>query len=260
MIGAIAGDVIGSTYEALGEKRYDFPLFTKYSRFTDDTVLTIAVARAILENRDYGEMLQEVGRQYPLAGYGQSFSEWLFSPEIGAYNSWGNGAAMRVSPIGFAGESIEQVLEEAKKSAEVTHNHPEGIKGAQATALSIYLARKGNSKAKIREVIAERFEYDLDRSVEDMRPGYSFDISCQGSVPESIICFLDSNDLEGTIRNAVSMGGDADTMACIAGGVAQAFYKKIPEIIIRETKKRLPEEFLIVIDKFSREFGIDPIY
>jgi ADP-ribosylglycohydrolase len=254
VIGAIAGDVIGSAYEALGEKRYDFPLLTKWSRFTDDTVLTIAVARALLENGDYREHMLEIGRRYPLAGYGAGFERWLCAPEIGPYNSWGNGAAMRVSPIGFAGTSEAFVLEEAKKCAEVTHNHPEGIKGAQATALCVYLARTGFGKEEIRMEIEARFGYDLQRTVRTIRPEYTWDISCQRSVPESIICFLDADGYESTIRNVVSLGGDADTMSCIAGGIAQSYWNAVPFEIVADVRKRLPEEFLEVIDCFAERF------
>ena len=256
MYGAIAGDVIGSAYEGGGLKNFDFPLFSEYSRFTDDTVLTVAIASAIMDERDYAEVMIEIGRKYPFAGYGKSFKEWLMNPEIGPYNSWGNGAAMRVSPIGFAIDHEEKVLAEAKKTAEVSHNHPEGIKGAQATALAIYLARNRNNKEEIRTIITDRFGYDLDRSVDDIRPGYTFDVSCQGSVPESIISFLDSDDYESCIRNAVSLGGDTDTMACIAGGIAQAYYGEIPPYILDGVKMRLPEDLLTIIERFHMQFDI----
>ena len=256
MIGAIAGDVIGSPYEGSGFKGLDFPLFSKYSRFTDDTVLTVAIAVAVLEERDYAESMIEIGRQHPLAGYGQAFRDWLFAPEIGPYNSWGNGSAMRVSPVGFAVQSEAEVLAEAKRSAQVTHNHPEGVKGAQAIALAVYLARTGTSKDFLRDILSERFGYDLTRTVEEIRPSYAFDLSCQGSVPESIVCFLDSTDFESAIRNAVSLGGDADTMACIAGAIAQAFYGEIPDRILAEVTQRLPEDFLAVVGRFNQRFDI----
>ncbi len=256
MYGAIAGDVIGSAYEGGGLKNFDFQLFSEYSRFTDDTVLTVAIASAVMDERDYAEVMIELGRKYPFAGYGKSFKEWLINPEIGPYNSWGNGAAMRVSPIGFAIDQEEKVLAEAKKTAEVSHNHPEGIKGAQATALAIYLARNRNNKEEIRTIITDRFGYDLDRSVDDIRPGYTFDVSCQGSVPESIISFLDSDDYESCIRNAVSLGGDTDTMACIAGGIAEAYYGEIPSYILDGVKMRLPEDLLTIIERFHMQFDI----
>jgi len=255
MLGAIAGDVIGSIYEGRPLKREDFPLFHRRSTFTDDTVLTVAVAHAILEDGDYASSLKLFGRRYPNAGYGGFFLHWLFAAQSEPYNSWGNGSAMRVSPIGFAFDSPEEVLSEAKKSAEVTHNHPEGIKGAEATALAILLARVGASKAEIRREIAEFFSYDLDRRLEKIRPTYRFDVSCQGSVPESIIAFLESEDFTDAIRKAISLGGDSDTMACIAGGIAQAFYKEIPEEITSEVRSRLPQEFLSIVDRFESTYA-----
>lgn len=254
MVGAIAGDVIGSVYEHHHIKTTDFPLFHKYSRFTDDTVLTIAIADAILNQTDYAKSLKIFGRKYPDAGYGSAFLTWIFEPESQPYNSWGNGSAMRVSPIGFAFSTIETVLSEAKKSAEVSHNHPEGIKGAQAAACAIFLARTGESKENIRQKISERFGYNLKRTIDDIRPLYNFDASCQGSVPEAIIAFLDSDSYEDAVRKAVSLGGDSDTLACIAGGISQAFYKKIPTEIIMEIRKRLPQEFLEIMDMFNAKY------
>jgi ADP-ribosylglycohydrolase len=256
MIGAIAGDVIGSVYEARPIKSVEFPLFSPSATYTDDTVLTIAAAYAILEKVDYAGAFKRFGLKYPHAGYGASFYHWIFSSDSSPYYSWGNGSAMRVSPIGFAFDSIDEVLRESKKSAEVTHNHPEGIKGAQATALAIYFARKGESKEDIKGEVSTRFSYNLNRTMDEIRPGYRFDVSCQGSVPESIIAFLESRDFEDAVRKAVSLGGDSDTMACIAGGIAQAFYKEIPGIIISNVRARLPEEFLLIIDKFSTRFSV----
>ncbi|MEM5787348.1 MAG: ADP-ribosylglycohydrolase family protein [Syntrophobacteraceae bacterium] len=256
MLGAIAGDIIGSVYEWNPIKTTSFPLFQSRSRFTDDSVLTVAIACSILEQKDYGALLKEFGLRYPDAGYGGSFINWLFAPESRPYNSWGNGAAMRVSPIGFAYSSIEEVLAEAKKSAEVSHNHPEGIKGARATALAIFLARTGAAKEQIRSEIAERFGYHLARPLDEIRPGYSFDVSCQGTVPEAIIAFLESEDYEDAVRNAVSLGGDSDTLACITGGIAQAYYKSISEEIVAEVRRRLPEEFLNIIDRFSAAYSL----
>ncbi|WP_093881794.1 ADP-ribosylglycohydrolase family protein [Syntrophus gentianae] len=254
MIGAIAGDVIGSVYEHSRMKTLNFPLFQEYSRFTDDTVMTLAIAEAILHSTDYAESMKSFGRRYPKAGYGRDFIKWIFASESRPYNSWGNGSAMRASPIGFAFSTAEIVLEEARKSAEVSHNHPEGIKGAQAAALAVFLARTGKSREEIRKEIGGRFAYNLDRTVDEIRPNYRFDVSCQGSVPEAIIAFLDSNDYEDTIRKAISLGGDSDTIACIAGGIAQAFYREIPPEIVKEVRKRLPGEFLSIIDKFNKEF------
>ncbi len=257
MLGAIAGDIIGSVFEGSGRKDTDFPLFSSRSTFTDDTVLTIAVAAVQLEGGDYASTLRLFGSRYPERGYGGSFYQWLHDDSLGPYNSWGNGSAMRVSPVGYAAKSVENVLTEAQQSAVVTHNHPEGVRGAQATALAIFLARNGASKSELRLELTERFGYNLDRSVEEIRPGYAFDVSCQGSVPEAIICFLDSSDVEGAIRLAVSLGGDADTMACIAGGIAEAFYGGVPEVIEAEVRNRLPHDLLGVVDRFRARFFDD---
>jgi len=243
-------------YEGRPMKTKNFPLFSDWSTFTDDTVLTVAVADAILTDLEYGVAIKSYGRRYPHAGYGGSFYKWLLMEDSRPYNSWGNGSAMRVSPVGFAFGSIDSVLKEAEKSAEVTHNHPEGIKGAQAVALAVALAKTGRSREVIRQEITTRFEYNLDRRMEEIRPGYRFDISCQGSVPESIIAFLESVDVEDAIRNAISLGGDSDTMACIAGGIAQAYYGKIPEELEIEVRRRLPEDLLAVVDAFQERYGI----
>lgn len=256
MLGAIAGDIIGSVFEWNNIKTIDFPLFTLRSRFTDDTVLTIAVADAILNKQDYARTIWDYGRRYPHAGYGGSFAQWLQKEDLLPYNSFGNGSAMRVSAVGFAFNSINEVLAEAAKSAEVTHNHPEGIKGAQAVALSILLARQSQNKAQIKQEVESRFGYNLDRTLNEIRPAYSFDVSCQGSVPEAIIAFLESNDFEDAIRKAVSLGGDSDTIACIAGAIAQAYYKQIPENIVQQTRKLLTAELLQVIDAFSKKYGL----
>lgn len=255
MLGAIAGDIIGSVFERRPIKTVEFPLFSEGSTFTDDTVLTVAVAYAILNDREYGSTIKAFGRQYPHAGYGGRFYQWLRRPGIQPYNSWGNGSAMRVSPVGFAFESVEKVLEEARKSAEVTHNHPEGIKGAQATALAVYLARTGESKAAIRQAIEGRFGYDLGRKLEDIRPGYRFDVSCQGSVPESIIAFLASEDVEDAIRKAISLGGDTDTMGCIAGAISEAYYGPVPPEIVEEVQQRVPEDLWEVVGTFYDQYG-----
>jgi ADP-ribosylglycohydrolase len=255
MLGTIAGDVVGSVYEASPVKLTDFELFSRGSRFTDDTVLTVATAEALLGDGDYAGAYRRYGRAYPNAGYGGSFYRWLLDEDAGPYNSWGNGAAMRVSPVGFALDSVDEVLAEAARSAAVTHNHPEGIKGAQATALAVFLARSGADKTSIKLAVEERFGYDLARSLDAIRPTYRFDVSCQGSVPESMIAFLESTDYESAVRNAVSLGGDADTMACIAGGVAQAFYGAVPEQIAREVHSRLPEGFLDVLARFESRYG-----
>ena len=258
MIGVIAGDVIGSVYERHSTKSAEFPLFDDRCRFTDDTVMTIATASAILNETPYREAYRALGRRYPHAGYGGKFFEWLRAPEPHAYDSWGNGSAMRVAPVGFAFDTVREVLREAEKSAAVTHNHPEGVKGAQATALAVLLARTGASKEEIRRELSGRFGYDLQRTVDDIRPCYEFDVSCQGSVPESIVAFLDSRSVESAIRLAISLGGDSDTQAAIAGGIAHAYYRGVPGLIEERVRRRLPAEFLEVIDDFERAFPLDP--
>jgi ADP-ribosylglycohydrolase len=252
MIGAIAGDIIGSVYEHRPIKTKDFPLFHRNCRFTDDSVLTVAVAKAIMDDRDYQKWLQKIGRKYPNAGYGGSFIGWLYSENPVPYNSWGNGSAMRVSPVGFAFNTIDDVLHEAARSAEVSHNHPEGIKGAQATALSVFLARTEKDKALIRQEIASRFGYDLERTVDEIRPFYRFDISCQGTVPEAIIAFLDSESYEDAVRNAVSLGGDSDTLACITGGIAEAYYGPVEKSIAENVEKILPADLWAMTREFLR--------
>lgn len=250
MLGAIIGDIIGSRYESRPVKSKDFPLFDDFSRFTDDTVLTIAVANALLKGTPYAEEIRHFALQHPKAGYGGRFRHWLMLNSHEPYNSYGNGSAMRVSSIGFMAQSQEWALSEAKKSAEITHNHPEGIKGAQSVALAIYLARTGADKETIRQTITERFGYDLSCTIDEIKPTYKFDVTCQGSVPESIIAFLDSTDYESAIRNAIWLGGDADTMACIAGGIAEAFYQEILTHLLDEAMKRLPDDFKRVIEEF----------
>jgi ADP-ribosylglycohydrolase len=255
MIGAVAGDIIGSVYEHDPYKREDFPLFGPHSRFTDDTVMSLAVAKAVMSDKQYGQEMKLLGRDYPNAGYGGNFLLWLFEDEIRPYNSWGNGSAMRVNPIGFAFDEEEDVLCEAKASADVSHNHPEGVKGAQAVALSILLARQGVTKDQIKDRITTDFSYDLHRSIDSIRPNYQFDVSCQGSVAEGIIAFLESEDYISAIRKAVSLGGDSDTLACIAGGIAEAYYKEIPRQIQIEVGNRLPDDLLIILSDFEKRFG-----
>lgn len=262
LIGAIAGDIIGSVYEWHNVKTQDFELFKPTCRFTDDTVLTIAIADALLQsngNREetrrlYAEKLKEYGNNYPNAGYGGKFKKWLESDSLDPYYSFGNGSAMRVSPIGFAFDDLDIVLEEAKKSAEVTHNHPEGIKGAQATANVIYLARKGESKNTIKKYIEDHYNYHLDFTLDEIRPNYSFDATCQGSVPQAIIAFLESSDYEDAIRKAISIGGDSDTIACITGGIAQAYYKKIPDTILSNVLSILDTAMISVIQEFYNKY------
>jgi ADP-ribosylglycohydrolase len=251
MLGAIIGDVIGSRFEAYNKKTTDFKLFTEKSIFTDDSVLTVAVADCLINNKSYTNVFQEYGRKYPNAGYGGTFYKWIFSKNPQPYNSWGNGSAMRVSPVAYAFNDLEEVLKEAKRSAEVTHNHPEGIKGAQAIAAAVFLARKNKTKSDIKDYIQTKFGYNLERKLDDIRPVYRFDVSCQGSVPESIIAFFESTDFESAVRLAISIGGDSDTIAAMAGSIAEAFYKEIPLEMINETKKRLPNAFLEIIKQFQ---------
>ena len=255
MLGAIIGDIAGSVYEFNPVQTDKFPLFIAQSSYTDDTILTIAVAYSILTGQDYTTSLKYFGRKYD-SSYGSQFRAWLHSESNAPYHSWGNGSAMRVSPVGFAFNSVAEVLAEAQKSAEVTHNHPEGVKGAQAIALAIYLARVGKSKEHIKTEISKQFGYNLDRTLAEIRPTYSFDESCQGSVPESILAFTESEDFISAVNHAILLRGDADTMACIAGGIAQAFYKTIPERMITAAKSRLPEEFLKIINDFNNKFNV----
>jgi ADP-ribosylglycohydrolase len=207
---------------------------------------------ALLQQKNYAEAYQEFGRKYPNKGYGGGFHSWLKSENPQPYNSWGNGSAMRVSPIGWYGNSLDEVMAEAKKSAEVTHNHPEGIKGAQSTAAAIYMARTGKSKDEIKKFVTDTFHYDLERKLDDIRPKYEFDVSCQGSVPEAIIAFMESTDFENAVSLAVSIGGDSDTIACITGGIAEAYYGATPEHMIEKVLDFLPEELAKIIEDFSR--------
>ena len=254
MLGAVAGDIIGSVYEFHPIKTKEFELFRLKSMLTDDTVLSMAIAKSILDDEPYLDNVVNFGLHYFDVGYGGTFRMWLKGDEHEPYNSWGNGSAMRVSPVAWAFDTEEKVLEEARKTAMITHNHPEGIKGAEATALAIFMARKGKSKEAIREKIANNFGYDLSRTVDEIRPTYTFEVSCQKSVPESIICFLDSTSYEDCIRNCVSLGGDADTMAAIAGAIAEAYYDYFPKEIAVEVVERLPEEFIEILKRFRRKY------
>ena len=254
MLGAIAGDIIGSVYEWNNIKTKQFPLFRPESRFTDDTVLTVAIAEALLNQGNYTDILKQYYQYFPGAGYGGTFKAWAGSSNREPYNSWGNGSAMRVSPVGYAFNHLEQVLQEAKRSAEVTHNHPEGIKGAQATAAAIFLARTGQSQAEIKTYIESTFGYDLSQTLDDIRPTYRFDVSCQGSVPQAITAFLESTDFEDAIRNAISLGGDSDTIACIAGSIAEAFYGGVPAAIAEETMIRLDQRLIDVVEAFRTHY------
>jgi ADP-ribosylglycohydrolase len=249
MLGAIIGDIVDSVYEWNNIKTTDFPFFQPKCFFTDDSVLTVATAKALMSGTGYTEAYQDFARRYPGRGYGGNFHGWIYAEKPQPYHSWGNGSAMRVSPVGFAIDDLEEVLAEARRSAAVTHNHPEGIKGAQATALAVLLARQRLPQAEIRAEITNRFAYDLDRTLDEIRPGYTFDVSCQGSVPEAIIAFLESTGFEDAIRKAISIGGDSDTVACITGGIAEAYFG-VPEDIAEEAYGYLPDEYIEIIDEF----------
>ncbi len=255
ILGAIAGDIIGSIYESNNIKTIDFPLIKPNCIFTDDTVLTIATMDAILTDNDYVRAYQYYGEKYPGRGYGGSFQKWKSSVNPQPYNSFGNGSAMRVSPVGYIFQTLDETLQGAKQSAEVTHNHPEGIKGAQCVASTIFLAKEGRSKDEIKTYIENTFGYDLKRTINAIRPNYKFDVSCQGSVPEAIISFLESADFESAIRLAISIGGDSDTIACITGSVAEAFYDGVPELIANDILLKLPKQMIDVIVQFSNKFN-----
>ena len=268
MLGAIIGDTVGSVYEFHNTKDYNFPLFSSNSSYTDDSVMTMAVADWLLKDPDHTyESLEESMVLFaerfpcPMGGYGGGFKSWLFRPGAASgfsgekealydsptgrrpYNSYGNGSAMRVSAVGWFFDTLEKTIEVAGKAAAITHNHPEGIKGAQVTAAAIFLARTGNNKEEIRYYIESMFGYDLHKSWEYWHPVYGWDSSCQGTVPQAIIAFLDSTDFEDAIRKAVSLGGDSDTLACITGGIAEAYYKEIPAWMVERTVKDFPSKF-----------------
>lgn len=256
MLGAIAGDIIGSIHEGSGPQSKAFALFAPSSRFTDDSVLTIAVASAIRQGEDYGEALRRWGREYPDAGYGGMFRQWLLAEHPAPYQSYGNGSAMRVSAVGWAFDYLERVLLEARRSAEVTHDHPEGIKGAQAVAAAVLIARQGGGKADLRELLSRRFGYDCSASLYALRERAAFDVTCQGTVPAAAIAFFESDDYEDAVRNAVSLGGDADTLACIAGAIAEAHYGGTPEPIRQEVLRRLDEPLRAEALRFVRQYGV----
>lgn len=263
MYGAILGDIIGSPYEFdRGDKTKDFPLFSEKSHFTDDTVMTIAVAKAFMDLSTIGGNepkyipmlvegnMQQFGKMYPDAGYGGMFQEWLFSKDPRPYYSFGNGAAMRVSIVGWMYKTRWRTVYAAAQTAKVTHDHPEGIKGACATAEAIWMSRMGFGKKTIKERIQANYDYNLDRTLDEIRPGYHHVESCQETVPEAIIAFLEGNDFEDVIRNAVSLGGDSDTLACIAGSIAEAYFI-VPEDLREEARKRIPPEMRKVLDWFD---------
>lgn len=259
MYGAILGDIIGSPYEFdMGDKTKDFPLFSEDSYFTDDTVMTIAVAEAFMDAPDDEDMIrqrmihsmQKWGHRYPGAGYGVRFSSWLDSKNPQPYNSWGNGSAMRVSAVAWLYDDLDTVRHMAQLSAEVTHNHPEGIKGAEATATAIFLARTGHSKAEIKAYIENEFSYGLSRTCDEIRPTYYHVESCQETVPRAITAFLEGDSFEDVIRTAVSLGGDCDTLTAIAGSIAEGFYG-VPAALKSQCRARLPRTLLEVLERFD---------
>lgn len=261
MYGAILGDIIGSPYEFdRGDKTKDFTFFEKDAEFTDDSVMTIAVADALINTLGQSDddikdaliySMKLWGKKYPDAGYGGNFGVWLSSGITGPYNSFGNGSAMRVSSCGWLYDTLEETLHAAKLSSEVTHNHPEGIKGAQAIAAAIFMARTGSAKDEIKDYVVSNFGYDLSRTIDEIRPGYCHDESCQKTVPEAVTAFLEGNDFEDVIRTAVSLGGDCDTLTCIAGSIAEAFYG-VPDSLKEECKKRIEPDMLEVLEKFDK--------
>ncbi len=254
MLGAIAGDIIGSVYEFSPHKETAFPLLQEASGFTDDTVLTVAIAESILTGKSYTAALKHWGRRYPTAGYGKNFYQWLMSRCSVPYGSWGNGSAMRVSPVGWAYTSLEETLKQATLSAMPTHNHPEGIKGAQAVAGSIWSIRNGHSKDELKAWLQETIQYDLSATVAELRQSYTFDVSSAGSVPQALQCFLEANSTEEAIRLAVSLGGDADTQAAIAGAVGEAAWGIEPSLEL-EIIQRLPENMQEVLNNFRLRFS-----
>ena len=261
MYGAILGDIIGSPFEFdRGDKTKDFKLFSRRSHFTDDSVMTLAVCEALLkvgQDATVKEIedavissMQSWGRRYPHAGYGGYFRRWLTACHPEPYNSFGNGSAMRVSAAGWLYDSLEKTRTVAKATANVTHNHPEGIKGAEATASAIFMARNGSSKKEIKKYIVNEFHYDLNRTLDEIRPSYHMDETCQKTVPEAIIAFLEAKDFEDAIRNAVSLGGDTDTLGAITGSIAEAYYR-IPEWLMTECRKRINRDMRVVLDDFN---------
>ena len=263
MIGAILGDMIGSPYEFdMGNKSKVFPLFSRGSVFTDDTVMTIAVADALLSvepdasdeeiRQSFIKSMRQYGNRYPHAGYGTRFSWWLTEDDPKPYNSYGNGSAMRVSAVAWLYDDIASVRKAARLSAEVTHNHPEGVKGAQATAAAIFLSRTGSSKGEIRAFIQSQFGYDLSRTCDQIRPTYHHVLNCQETVPQAITAFLEGEDFEDVIRTAISLGGDCDTLGAIAGSMAEAFYG-VPDDLKAACRARLTPHLLEVLDRFAAQ-------
>lgn len=260
MLGAIIGDVVGSLYEFSSEKTKEFELLTPSCRLTDDSMMTIAVGCAcvsadISDKDDFQltlcRLMREIGNMYPNAGYGAGFYCWLMDESAGPYNSYGNGSAMRVSPVAWAASTLEEAQTLARWSVEVTHNHEEGIKGAEAIASCIFLARQGKTKDEIKEYTEKKY-YPIDFTLDEIRPKYKFDVTCQGSVPQAIACFLESTDFEDTIRNAVSLGGDCDTIAAMAGAIAEAYYG-IPEKLENAIFDYMDDDIIDYYNTYSDE-------
>ncbi len=256
MLGAIVGDYVGSIHEFDPQKHKDFTLLDRRCTVTDDSILTLAVAEWLLDGVDLVSRFHEMVAAYPQAGWGGMFVHWALARHREPYNSFGNGAAMRVSPVGWAFDTMEETLRAAAASAAVTHNHPEGIKGAQATAAAVFIARTTHDKTQIRHEIERRFGYDLGRSLADIRPAYRFDETCQGTVPEAIVAFLESADFEDAIRNAISLGGDADTLAAITGGIAHAFYGGVPPEPARAALHAVPTELAELWPRFQERYCV----
>lgn len=254
MLGALVGDIIGSVYEFQNTKSTDFELFTPWSKFTDDSVMTLAVAKWLMEDEVHStahliRCMQELGDRYPNAGYGGNFGWWLRQSNPAPYNSWGNGSGMRVSPVGLYAKTLDEALALSALTASVSHNHAEGVKGAQAVAACVFLCKEGKSKEEIKEYVEKTFGYDLHRTIAEIRPKYNFDVSCQGSVPEAIIAFLEGNDFEEVIRLAISLGGDSDTIGCMAGAIAACMYP-IPDKIADKCDSILTNDLREIKDRF----------
>lgn len=249
MLGAITGDIVGSIYEGGNKKTKEFPFFGNWCAFTDDTVCTVAVAECLMNDGDFAEYLRRYVRNHPSRGYGGMFRQWAMS-DMSAYNSWGNGSAMRVSPVGHVARDETEALDLAERASAVTHNHPKAITGAQAVALTMWMARQGIDAAAIRQEISSRFAYDLSPTVDDIRPSYRFNISCEGTVPQAITCALEGRDYEDAVRNAISIGGDADTIACITGGIAEVMFG-LPSAIATGAREYLTDDLVEVVDRFS---------
>ena len=254
MLGALVGDIVGSVYEFANTKSTDFELFTPWSSYTDDSVMTLAVAKWLVEDEAHTihyllYCMQELGNRYPNAGYGGNFGWWLRQDDPKPYNSWGNGAGMRVSPVGLYAKTLDEALALAAITASVSHNHPEGVKGAQAVASCVFLAKEGKTKTEIKAYVQNTFGYNLNRKIAEIRPRYGFDVSCQGSVPESIIAFLEGNSFEEVLRLAISLGGDSDTIGAMAGAIAACVYP-IPDDIEKRCDAILTEDLREIKDRF----------